>query len=119
MGANATALASNRHCSILTSNGYRMPSAFWILTPPSASDAQLAIAAAQAGEIGLFDLGSGTIGPRQATAVASLAEHAGSDRWGVRVEALFDETLVAGADPLDAVRASALRSRFRCWCWPA
>ncbi len=79
-----------------------MPSAFWILTPSSAGDAQLAIAAVQAGEIGIFDLGWNRPGTAEAATIAALAEAAGSDRWGIRVEAL-----ASCSDPLSALRTLA------------
>jgi acyl transferase domain-containing protein/NAD(P)H-dependent flavin oxidoreductase YrpB (nitropropane dioxygenase family) len=82
-----------------------MPSAFWIVTPSTARDAQLAIAAARAGEIGIFDLGCTPSGATQAAsheiaAVAALAQHAGCDRWGVRVEALGESS-----DPLSVIQS--------------
>src|SRR5882724_1906839 len=77
-----------------------MPSAFWVVTPSSASNAQLAIAASRAGETGLLDLGWAALGDTHLAAVASLKQHAHSDRWGVRVEALGDSV-----DPLLAARS--------------
>ena len=84
-----------------------MPSAFWVVTPSSASNAQLAIAASRAGETGLLDLGWAAVGKTQLAAVASLKQEAHSDRWGVRVEALGDS-----ADPLTAARSLSSSGRL-------